>query len=143
MYVCDRAEPRKSNEFEDDESIANSTTAGNDHYIRNSNSNSGTGSGTGSGISTTGLRDLLTEEMFLQDSESELLMTADAEKIQILALSTKAPDTLLGWKVHNHSIHMQCIHIHYMYKFIQPNTDAPDYTSHKELYKHRYITYCS
>ena len=86
-YVCmmDRTGPRKSNDFGDDDSIANSTVIG--------NYNSGSGSG------SKGVRDQLTEEMFLQDSESELLVSDDAEKIRTLALSTKAPAILLGWKV--------------------------------------------
>ena len=86
-YVCmmDRTGPRKSNDFGDDDSIANSTVVG--------NYNSGNGSG------SKGVRDQLTEEMFLQDNESELLVSDDAEKIRTLALSTKAPAILLGWKV--------------------------------------------
>ena len=108
MYVCGRSELRKSNELHDDDSIANSTTVGNDHYLTSNNRDSGIGNGNGS----KGLRDLLTEEMFLQDSDSELLMTADAEKSRVLALSTQIPDTLLGWKV------LDYIYIHtYIRKF--------------------------
>jgi len=85
MYVCmmDRIGPRRSNDFGDDDSIANSTVTGNYN----------------SGRYSEGFRDLLTDEMFLQDRESELLVSADAEKIRTLALSTLTPAILVGWKV--------------------------------------------
>jgi len=85
MYVCmmDRIGPRRSNDFGGDDSIANSTVTGNYN----------------SGRYSEGFRDLLTEEMFLQDRESELLVSADAEKIRTLALSTLTPAILVGWKV--------------------------------------------
>ena len=73
----------KSNDFGDDDSIANSTVIGNYN----------------SGRYRKGFRDQLTEEMFLQDRESELLVSADAEKIRTLALSTLTPAILVGWKV--------------------------------------------
>jgi hypothetical protein len=78
-----RTGSHKSNDFGDDDSIANSAVTGNYN----------------SGGYRKGFRDLLTEEMFLQDRESELLVSADAEKIRTLALSTLAPAILVGWKV--------------------------------------------
>ena len=78
-----RTGSHKSNDFGDDDSITNSAVTGNYN----------------SGGYRKGFRDLLTEEMFLQDHESELLVSADAEKIRTLALSTLAPAILVGWKV--------------------------------------------